>query len=287
MRTIRRLVGEPCAHCELDAIILRNVSRRTFKMGGIWSKNGVRTALVGLPYRRFSQTRGRHPSMRGGCHFPIAPSPTARRATLSAAPALTSWPTVRAFEHGADFPVLVDARGTGRLRPITTKSPALIRGKVETHHNTVVSSRPTARPKRENGPPRRQPEASRSIRLVPRHRDGRLIMRDVSKVAGKPAAVVSQHRGAKTPGGAKRPETKTVRSQLHLGEKTVQRLGVHCSLVGRNASRVADEILTGWLSRYGKGREIFDQADSPADGDIDDRSSPRLGISLDVDDETD
>jgi hypothetical protein len=44
---------------------------------------------------------------------------------------------------------------------------------------------------------------------------------------------------------------------LHLGENTVKRLGVHCSLVGRDRSTVADEILSGWLARFGKGREIF------------------------------
>jgi hypothetical protein len=112
-------------------------------------------------------------------------------------------------------------------------------------------------------------------------------MRDVSKGAGQPAAGVPRHRGVRTPGGAKRPDTKTVRVQLHLGETTSKRLSVHAALVARNASRVADEILTGWLSRYGKGREIFDQADSPVDGDIDDRSITELGISPDADDRAD
>ena len=69
--------------------------------------------------------------------------------------------------------------------------------------------------------------------------------------------VVSKHRGAKTPGDAKRDDTKTVRVQLHLGETVSKRLSVHAALEGRNASRVADEILVGWLRRYGKGREIF------------------------------
>jgi hypothetical protein len=49
--------------------------------------------------------------------------------------------------HGADFLVLVDAYGTGRLRLIATKSPALIRGKVAGHHDTVVSSRRCPGPK--------------------------------------------------------------------------------------------------------------------------------------------
>jgi len=110
-------------------------------------------------------------------------------------------------------------------------------------------------------------------------------MREVSREAGRPAGVTPKHRGAKVPGGAKRPDTKVVRTQLHLGENTVKRLGVHCSLVGRNASRVADEILAGWLSRYGQGREIFDQPDSHGDVDIGDRPDPGLQISSDAGDE--
>ena len=70
-------------------------------------------------------------------------------------------------------------------------------------------------------------------------------------------AAVTKHRGAKSPGSAKRIDTKTVRVQLHLGETVSKRLSVHAALVGRNASRVADEILDGWLCRFGKGREIF------------------------------
>jgi hypothetical protein len=90
-------------------------------------------------------------------------------------------------------------------------------------------------------------------------------MSDVSLEAGRSAGVVSRHRGVKAPGGGKRPETKTVRQQLHLGEQTAKRLAVHAALVGRNASRVADEVLAGWLTRFGKGREIF--AD-PAAGEV-------------------
>jgi hypothetical protein len=67
----------------------------------------------------------------------------------------------------------------------------------------------------------------------------------------------AKHLGAKPPDGAKQPEAKMVRVQLHLGETVSKRLSVHAALEGRNASRVADEILVGWLRRYGKGREIF------------------------------
>jgi hypothetical protein len=75
------------------------------------------------------------------------------------------------------------------------------------------------------------------------------------------------HRGAKPPSGAKQPATKTVRVQLHLGETTSKRLSVHAALVGRNASRVADEVLAGWLARYGRGREIFDAPEGAVDAD--------------------
>lgn len=89
-------------------------------------------------------------------------------------------------------------------------------------------------------------------------------MEEHGLVAGSPRPVVSRSRGAKTPGGGKQSGPKTVRQQLHLGETTVKRLNVHCSLVGRNASKTADEILLGWLARFGKGRELFAP---PAPGD--------------------
>ena len=82
-------------------------------------------------------------------------------------------------------------------------------------------------------------------------------MSEISQGAERLRAVVAKHRGAKPPGGAKGSDTKTVRVQLHLDEQVSKRLAVHAALVGRNASRVADEILDGWLCRYGKGREIF------------------------------
>jgi hypothetical protein len=87
-------------------------------------------------------------------------------------------------------------------------------------------------------------------------------MSQADQVADSVRGVVSRHRDVKTPGGAKKPKAKTVRLQLHLGEGVVRRLNVHAALVGRNSSRVAEEILNGWLSRFGKGREIF--TDDPA-----------------------
>ena len=82
-------------------------------------------------------------------------------------------------------------------------------------------------------------------------------MSAVSLETGHRPAGAPKHRGAKAPGSAKQPGAKVARQTLHLGEQTVKRLGVHCSLVGRDRSKVADEILSGWLARFGKGREIF------------------------------
>jgi hypothetical protein len=90
----------------------------------------------------------------------------------------------------------------------------------------------------------------------------------VSLEAGKPAGGTAKHRGARPPGGARKLTDKSVRVQLHLGEQTAKRLNVHAALVGRNSSRVAEEILSGWLGRFGKGREIFtDTLDGEVSGD--------------------
>jgi hypothetical protein len=96
-------------------------------------------------------------------------------------------------------------------------------------------------------------------------------MRETSKAAGAP-----KQRGAKVPGSGKRPGTSTVRQQLHLGAETVQRLGVHCSMVGKDRSKVADEILSGWLARFGKGRGAFD---SPDRVDMEDREDGAVGAN--------
>lgn len=74
-----------------------------------------------------------------------------------------------------------------------------------------------------------------------------------SKAAGE-----TKRKSTKSPSGARRAADKSVRLQMHLGESTVKRLGVHCSLVGRNQSREAERILLRFLSREGKGRELFD-----------------------------
>lgn len=96
-------------------------------------------------------------------------------------------------------------------------------------------------------------------------------MADTDLGAGeRPAGVTARRQNTKPSVSAKRPRAKTARIQLHLGETTVQRLAVHAALVGRNQSRVADEILTSYLERYGKGKVVFGEpVDSPDQGEAD------------------
>ena len=92
-------------------------------------------------------------------------------------------------------------------------------------------------------------------------------MSETGQGAGeRPAGVTPKRRGATVSGGAKRRGAKTTRLQLHLGETTARRLAVHAALAGRNQSRVADEILSSYLDRYGKGKELFS-----GDGDLSDQ----------------
>jgi hypothetical protein len=86
-------------------------------------------------------------------------------------------------------------------------------------------------------------------------------MADVSIEAGSPRAVTAKRRNTKPSVSAKEPGAKTLRVQLHIGERTVERLRVHTALSHRNDSRVVEEILCGWLARYGKGRELFPPED--------------------------
>src|SRR5262245_30780491 len=73
----------------------------------------------------------------------------------------------------------------------------------------------------------------------------------------RPRGGTARRQGAKPSGGAKRPGAQTLRVQLHLGGQTVERLRVHTALCHRSDSAMADEILLGWLSRYGRGRDLF------------------------------
>jgi hypothetical protein len=81
-------------------------------------------------------------------------------------------------------------------------------------------------------------------------------MQDGQEARGDRAGT-ARRKGARPAGGDRRPEAKKLRVQYHLGEKLIERLGVHASLVHRSQSSVVEEILTSWLGRYGRGRELF------------------------------
>jgi hypothetical protein len=75
--------------------------------------------------------------------------------------------------------------------------------------------------------------------------------------AGQPRGGTPRRQGAKVSGSGKRPGDKKLRVQYHLGERLIERLGVHASLVHKSQSSVVEEILSGWLGCYGRGRELF------------------------------
>jgi hypothetical protein len=72
--------------------------------------------------------------------------------------------------------------------------------------------------------------------------------------AGRPRRLRPSRRAGKAQSDARRVTGKYT---LHLGVETWKRLGVHATLSGRDKSRLADEILTSHLARYGQGRELF------------------------------
>jgi hypothetical protein len=82
--------------------------------------------------------------------------------------------------------------------------------------------------------------------------------------APRRGGVAARRQGAKPSGGAKRPAAKPQRVQLHLDATTVERLGVHAALAHQDKSKVVNAILTGWLGRFGKGRELFAPVESEA-----------------------
>lgn len=92
-------------------------------------------------------------------------------------------------------------------------------------------------------------------------------MSEVSKEAGRLPAGEPRRRSAKAPGSAGRRSGKTTRLQLHVGEETSKRLGVHCALVGRNMSAEVDRLLLRFLAREGKGRELFSVPDDLPDAE--------------------
>lgn len=85
----------------------------------------------------------------------------------------------------------------------------------------------------------------------------------------KARASAPARQSAKAPSGTKRQREQVVRVTLHLGESTQKRLNVHAALVSKNASRVAEEVLSGWLRRFGKGREVFGDSLEPSDVPLD------------------
>lgn len=107
-------------------------------------------------------------------------------------------------------------------------------------------------------------------------------MGQVSRETTHRVAGTTKRQGAKSLGGTKPAVAKTTRQTLHLGEQTVKRLGVHATLVGRDRSAVANEILSMWLCRFGRGREIFE---SPGSVDLDDRREDTGGVNPEGEDE--
>jgi hypothetical protein len=73
-----------------------------------------------------------------------------------------------------------------------------------------------------------------------------------------------RRQGAKASGGGKQQATKKVRVQFHLGVRTMERLGVHCSLAHSNNSAVVEKVLSKWLRDNGKGREWLNFPDEEA-----------------------
>jgi hypothetical protein len=60
--------------------------------------------------------------------------------------------------------------------------------------------------------------------------------------------------------------------QFHLGEQLIERLAVHAALVHRSQGSVVEEVLLGWLLRFGKGRDLWGEElpDEPKlAGDVD------------------
>ena len=109
-------------------------------------------------------------------------------------------------------------------------------------------------------------------------------MQEASTEAGRRSVGTARNQGSKPRGSARRGGVKTTRVQLHLGSETARRLAVHCALVARSSSLVADKILLSWLKKDGKGGQIFDQANGIDVADTEDRAAGGLRISSDSED---
>lgn len=92
-------------------------------------------------------------------------------------------------------------------------------------------------------------------------------MEENSQEAGKPRVRAPKRQATKSSPAPKRQADTVRRVQLHLSATTVRRLAVHCGMVDRNQSRVADELLSSWLARWGKGKEMFPPLD-PGESDV-------------------
>jgi hypothetical protein len=60
-------------------------------------------------------------------------------------------------------------------------------------------------------------------------------------------------------------DDKKIRVTFRLDEQTYQRLAIHATLEGQDQSRVAEMILSEWLTQFGEGREIFGPDCRPID----------------------
>jgi hypothetical protein len=97
--------------------------------------------------------------------------------------------------------------------------------------------------------------------------------------AGKPRKEATGRKGGKSQGGGKGSGARKVRVQFHLGETLIERLGVHASLVHRNQSAVVEEVMTRYLGRHGRGKELFPPVTPDPEGRAD--SSVQEGSARD------
>jgi hypothetical protein len=89
--------------------------------------------------------------------------------------------------------------------------------------------------------------------------DGTEADRQRGNSAKRPSKGEPRRESAKPPGGGKRTGASTLRVQYHLSVETVERIGVHCSLVHRRESAVVEEALLRYLAVSGKGQRLFDR----------------------------
>lgn len=96
---------------------------------------------------------------------------------------------------------------------------------------------------------------------------------------GAPSGKATKSKNSESPKEAKKPQA---RLQLHVSEKLVERLGVHCSLLHKSWSDEASRILLKYLVERGRGRQLFKdpkQADiaEPSPDPVDEESASNAG----------